>query len=261
MAQRRFVDLSIAIEDGLPSDPPDMIPKIHYIDHRAGAEMMRSFFPGIESRDLPNGLGWAAEKVELSTHSGTHLDAPYHYHPTMDGGRRALTIDEIPLGWCYGPGVVLDLRHKGDGERITVQDLEEALGRIGKDLMEGDIVLIMTGADKAWGTPQYLLKGAGMTRESTLWILEHGIRVVGTDAWSWDRPLPFIAREFQQSRDPSIIWEAHFAGIQKGYLHIEKLCNLDKLPPHGFTFCCFPIKIKGASAGWIRAVAILEERV
>lgn len=261
MAQRRFVDLSIAIEDGLPSDPPDMIPKIHYIDHRAGAEMMRSFFPGIESRALPNGLGWAAEKVELSTHSGTHLDAPYHYHPTMNGGRRALTIDEIPLEWCYGPGVVLDLRHKGDGERITVQDLEEALGRIGKDLMEGDIVLIMTGADKAWGTPRYLLKGAGMTRESTLWILEHGIRVVGTDAWSWDRPLPFIAREFQQSRDPSIIWEAHFAGIQKGYLHIEKLCNLDKLPPHGFTFCCFPIKIKGASAGWIRAVAILEERV
>jgi kynurenine formamidase len=98
-----------------------------------------------------------------------------------------------------------------------------------------------------------------MTRESTLWILDHGIRIVGTDAWSWDRPLPFIAREYQKTKDPSIIWEAHFAGIERGYLHIEKLCNLHRLPPYGFTFCCFPIKIKAASAGWIRAVAIVED--
>jgi kynurenine formamidase len=256
---KKFVDLSIAIEDGLPSDPQDMIPKIHYMDHEAGAQMMKSFFPGITERDLPKGLGWAVEKVELSTHSGTHLDAPYHYHPTMEGGKRALTIDEIPLEWCYGPGVVLDFREKGDGERITVQDLERVLERIGRALQEGDIVLIMTGADKFWGKPEYMLKGAGMTKESTLWILDHGIKVVGTDAWSWDRPLPFIAREFRETGDPSIIWEAHFAGIERTYLHIEKLCNLDLLPPFGFTFCCFPVKIKGASAGWIRAVAILDE--
>lgn len=259
MGKRRFIDLSIAIEDGLPSDPPDMIPKIHYIDHRAGAEMMKQFFPGIQQEDLPGGLGWAAEKVELSTHSGTHLDAPYHYHPTMDRGKQALTIDQIPLEWCYGPGVVLDFRHKADGERISVEDVKEALERIPHSLQEGEIVLIMTGADRFWGKPEYLLKGAGMTRESTLWILEQGIRVVGTDAWSWDRPLPFIAKEYQESRDPSIIWEAHFAGIERGYLHIEKLCNLDQLPAKGFTFCCFPVKIKGASAGWIRAVAIVEE--
>jgi len=259
MSWRRFVDLSIAIEDGLPSDPPDMIPKIHYMDHREGAASMSSFFPGIQPADLPGGLGWAAEKVELSTHSGTHLDAPYHYHPTMDGGKRSLTIDEVPLEWCFGPGVVLDFRHKADGERITVRDLEQAVAGLGRGIQEKDIVLIMTGADQAWGTSKYMLKGAGMTRESTLWILDHGVRVVGTDAWSWDRPLPFIAREFQETHDPSIIWEAHFAGIERAYLHIEKLCNLDKLPPYGFTFCCFPVKIKGASAGWIRAVAILEE--
>jgi kynurenine formamidase len=259
MGRRRFVDLSIAIEEGLPSDPPDMIPKIQRMDHRAGAESMKLFFPGIKEEDLPQGLGWAFEKVELSTHSGTHLDAPYHYHPTMDKGKRALTIDEIPLEWCFGPGVVLDFRHKGDGERIAVNELEEATSRMGHSPREGEIVLIMTGADRFWGKPEYLVKGAGMTRESTLWILDHGIRVVGTDAWSWDRPLPFIAQEFQKERDPSIIWEAHFAGIERGYLHIEKLRNLDQLPPLGFTFCCFPIKIKGASAGWIRAVAILEE--
>lgn len=259
MGKRRFVDLSISIEEGLPSDPPEMIPKIEYIDHKTGAEMMKVFFPGIADEDLPKGLGWALEKLELTTHSGTHLDAPYHYHPTMDGGKRAITIEEVPLEWCCGPGVVLDFRHKGDGERITVADLEQAIAKIGHPLEAGEIVLIMTGADRFWGKPEYLVRGAGMTRESTLWILDHGIRVVGTDAWSWDRPLPFIAREFQETRDPSIIWEAHFAGIDRAYLHIEKLCNLDQLPPLGFSFCGFPIKIKGASAGWIRAVAILEE--
>ena len=89
--------------------------------------------------------------------------------------------------------------------------------------------------------------------------MNQGIKVVGTDAWSWDRPLPIIAKEYEKTKDPSIIWEGHFAGIEKGYCHIEKLANLDKLPDKGFTFICFPIKIKGASAGWIRAVAIIEE--
>jgi kynurenine formamidase len=79
--------------------------------------------------------------------------------------------------------------------------------------------------------------------------------VVGTDGWSWDRPLPFQAKEFVQTKDASIIWEGHFAGIETGYFQIEKLTNLDLLPSTGFKFYCFPVKIKGASAGWIRAVA------
>ena len=76
MGKKRFVDLSIAIEPDLPSDPPEMIPKIEYMDHLAGTESMKQFFPGIEDKDLPQGLGWAFEIVELATHSGTHLDAP-----------------------------------------------------------------------------------------------------------------------------------------------------------------------------------------
>jgi kynurenine formamidase len=57
-----------------------------------------------------------------------------------------------------------------------------------------------------------------------------------------------------------VIWEAHFAGIEIGYCHMEKLANLSAIGrPHGFTVCCFPVKIKGASAGWARPVAIIEE--
>ena len=256
----RLVDLSIAIENSIPSDPPMMIPQIQYVTHEEGAGQMKLFFPGIEpERDLPDGKGWTVEFVTLSTHSGTHLDAPWHYHPTMDGGKKALTIDEIPLEWCTGPGFRLDFRHFPDGYLVTAADMERAFRVLGGEPGKGDIVLVNTGADKYWGKPEYLLKGCGMGREATLWLCERGVRVVGTDAWSWDRPLPFIAEDFSRTKDSSIIWEGHFAGREIGYCHIEKLTNLESLPETGFTFFCFPVKIKGASAGWIRAVAMVND--
>jgi kynurenine formamidase len=258
MENTRFIDLSIAIEPDLPSDPPPMIPQIDYVNHSVGAEQMMDFFPGVKKEQLPDGLGWAIETLTLTSHSGTHLDAPYHYHPTMDNGKRALTIDEIPLDWCFCDGVVLDFSSKEDGERISASDVENELKRINYQLKPLDIVLIHVGADKAWGKPEYLFKGAGMTRESTLYLMDHGVKVVGIDAWSWDRPLPFLAEEFKKNGDPKIIWEAHFAGIEKGYCHMEKMTNLDKIPnPFGFKVVCFPVKIKSASAGWVRPVAIV----
>jgi kynurenine formamidase len=256
--KKKIIDLSIAIENDLPSDPPMMIPKIQYVGHDEGADQMGLFFPGIDkNRDLPEGKGWAMEFVTLATHAGTHLDAPWHYHPKMDRGKDALTIDQVPLEWCTGPGVKLDFRHFPDGYLVTAKDMEAAFKKIKYDLREGDIVLVNTGADRFWGKPEYLIKGCGMGRESTLWLCERGVKVVGTDAWSWDRPLPLIAQDFAKSKDGSIIWEGHFASIERGYCHMEKLTNLDKLPDHGFTVYCFPVKIKGASAGWTRAVAML----
>lgn len=254
-----MIDLSISIEPGLPCDPEMMIPEIGYLSHDAGADQMKEFFPGLKKEQLPGGLGWAVEFVKLTTHSGTHLDAPYHYHPTMDQGETALTIDRVPLEWCFQDGVLLDFSHKADGERIEAAEVEAELERIDYEIKPLDIVLVRTGADAAWGRPEYLVKGAGMTRASTLYLLDRGVRVVGIDAWSWDRPLSFLAKEFQDTGDPSVIWEAHFAGIEKGYCHMEKLTNLDKLPrPHGFKVSCFPVKIKDASAGWTRPVAIFE---
>ena len=259
MPERRFVDLSVAIESGLPCDPPMMIPGVNYVDHVQGAQQMVEFFPGLKKEQLPNGLGWAMEFLTITTHSGTHLDAPYHYHPTMDQGKKALTIDEVPLDWCFGDGVVLDFCHKADGERITVEDLKKELGRIEYDIKPLDIVLIHTGADLKWGSPEYLVAGAGMDKESTLYLTKKGVRVVGIDAWSWDRPFSYLAREFAQTKDPKVVWEAHFAGIEIGYCHMEKMANLSAIGrSSGFTVCCFPVKIKGASAGWVRPVAIVD---
>lgn len=253
-----MIDLSVLIENNNLSDPKEMIPRIEYLDHETSVPGMLNFFGNATKEDLPNGLAWAIESLCLTSHSGTHLDAPYHYHPTMNKGQKAWTIDEVPLEWCYGDGVVLNFSDKENGYSVTIEDVKEELHRINYQLKPDDIVLIHTNAFNYWGKPEYLISGCGMGREVTLWLIDQGIHVMGTDAWSWDRPLPIIAEEFNKTQDKSIIWEGHFAGIEKGYCHIEKLTNLDKLPSVGFKISCFPIKIKGGSAGWIRAVAMIN---
>ena len=70
---------------------------------------MAGFFKGCTVEDLPEGNGWGIEFLQVCTHSGTHVDAPYHYYPTMNGGERAWTIDEVPLDWFVGDGVVIDV--------------------------------------------------------------------------------------------------------------------------------------------------------
>lgn len=256
---RRFVDLSVPLEMGIASDPPMMLPQITYMGHQDTAEQVMSFFPGLAKDDLPGGEGWAVETLQISTHNGTHLDAPYHHHSTMSGGKRALTIDEVPLEWCLNPGVKLDFQHFADGYIVTPQDVEAELARIGHDLQPLDIVVINTSAGAHYGRPDYLLKGCGMGRAATLYLTERGVRVTGTDAWSWDAPFALTAQAYAKTHDPSIIWEGHRASMDIGYCHMEKLANLDTLPATGFEISCFPYKIKGASAGFTRAVAIFSE--
>jgi len=255
----KIIDLSIPVEHGLPSDPGPQIPNIEYLAHKDTAEMMVTYFGGcITKEDLPEGNGWAIENVRLTTHSGTHLDAPYHFYPTMNGGEPAWTIDQVPLEWCIGNGVRMDFSDKPDGYKISAADVAAYFDGIGYLPKAGDIVLLYTGASKYWGKAEYLLAGAGMSAEATHWLIDHGVRVMGTDGWSWDVPLPIEAKEYAKTGDSSIIWEGHRVGREKAYCHLEKLNNLDQLPNTGFKVNCLPVKVKGASAGWCRAVAIFD---
>jgi kynurenine formamidase len=256
---RRILDISSALRTGIASDPPGMEPQIDYIGHRQMAEGVCAFFPGLTPSDLPDGEGWAIERVTITTHNGTHLDAPWHFASTMDGGKRAITIDEVPLDWCFQPGVKLDFRHFPDGYVATATDVEAELTRIGHVLRPLDIVVVNTRAGSRYGEADYLAAGCGMGREATLYLTSRGVRITGTDAWSWDAPFIHTAKRYAASRDASIIWEGHKAGREIGYCHMEKLSNLEALPSHGFTIACFPVKIAAASAGWTRAVAILED--
>jgi kynurenine formamidase len=256
---RRFIDLSIHLENDVVTDPPFMRPKIQYQNHMDTMPEAAHFFPGLTAEKMPGGAGFAAaETVTLSTHNGTHLDAPWHFHPTQDGGKPALTIDEVPLDWCFRPGVKLDFRHLPDGHVVSAAQVEAELARIGHRLEPYDIVLVNTAAGGALGRPDFVNVGCGMGYEATIYLTSRGVRVTGTDAWSWDAPFSHTARRVAETGDYSIVWEGHRAGRDIGYCHLEKLHNLEALPPHGFTVCCFPHKIRGASAGWTRAVAILE---
>ncbi len=254
----QLIDLARPLENTTYADPPGLHPTITYLAHDETADGILGFFPGVTRDQLPGGEGWAVEQVQLSTHNGTHLDAPYHYHSTMDGGKRAITIDEVPLEWCMNPGVKLDFRHFDDGYLVTAADVEAELKRIGHTISPLDIVVVNTSAGAHYGQPDYLMKGCGMGREATMYLLERGVRVTGTDAWSWDAPFALTAKLWAETHDPSIIWEGHRASMEIGYCHMEKLSNLESLPPTGFEISCFPFKIKGASAGFTRAVAIFE---
>lgn len=255
----RIVDLSVPLQVGIASDPPGSLPEIEYFPHDQTAGEITAFFPGMTREDLPGGEGWAIERLTVTTHNGTHLDAPYHHHSTMDGGKRAITIDEVPLDWCFRPGVKLDFRHLPDGYVAGPEEIAAELERIGHDLAPYDIVVVNTAAGGRYGEEDYVSRGCGMGREATEWLTGCGVRVTGTDGWSWDAPFTHTARRWQDSRDPLIIWEGHRASMTRGYCHIEKLANLDLLPATGFTVACFPFKIKGASAGFTRAVAILDD--
>lgn len=255
---RTIIDLSMPLENGGHSDPPGLEPKISYIDHQMSFDDLARFFPGLQREDLPDGEAWAVEDVQLNTHNGTHLDAPYHFATTQDGGQKALTIDQVDLNWCFQPGVKLDFRHLPDGYIVQPHDVEAELARIGHALQPLHIVVVNTRAGQAYGTPEYTRSGCGMGHDATMYLLERGVRLTGTDAWSWDAPFAYTAQRYALTGDSGLIWEGHKAGRDIGYCHLEKLHNLEALPSHGFTVACFPVKIRGASAGWTRAVALLD---
>jgi kynurenine formamidase len=253
----RLIDLSVPLEDGAVSEP--FPPRIRYATPEGEGRLQLQKVFGVRPEDLvySGGLGWAVEEVQAITHTGTHVDAPYHYGPVSEG-RPARRIDEVPLEWCFAPGVVLDVRDREPGSLVTVADLEERLNRIGHVLRPLDIVLLQTGADRRLDSPAYFAQ-PGLGREGVLWLVQQGVRVIGIDAYTLDRSFADMTADYRRTGDGRHIWPAHFAGLTREYCQIEKLANLDRLPPRGFWLSCLPVKIKGASAAWCRAVALVPE--
>lgn len=211
---------------------------------------------------LPDGELLSLDTLTLTTHTGTHVDAPSHYGTRFSYESslgRPRNIDEMPLEWFFSPGVRLDLTAEPVGA-VGAGRLRREFDRIGHTPRSGDIVLLHTGADRLAGTPKYFTDFAGLDESATTLLLDLGVRVIGTDAFSLDAPFGHMIGEFQRGGDPGVLWPAHFAGRAREYCQIERLCNLGALPaPTGFTVCCLPVKITGGGAGWARAVALLAD--
>lgn len=260
-----LIDLSRPLETLNPKDFPEILmplfriisPEVEFINHQGGAQIMAQIF-GCPTSDLPEGEGWAEENISMSSHLGTHVDAPWHYGSTS-AGQKAKTIDEIPLEHLYCNGAVLDMSHKkGTGEAITVEDLKEALNKIDYHIQPGDAVLIRTDHDKFPLLHPLRYNYPGLVRESSLWLAEQGVRVGGTDATGWDRPFPVMVQQYKTTGDKGYIWDAHYACREHEFYVVQQLANLDKLPPHGFKVSFFPINLVGASAAPSRVVAFVD---
>ncbi|MCH2022049.1 MAG: cyclase family protein [Saprospiraceae bacterium] len=252
----KIVDLSKTIEFK-KEDPWFMRIKIKHIPHSKSLKLIQYILKLPQKLMPANFNGWADDKIKsMGVHSTTHIDAPWHYGPEVEG-KKAKTIDEVPLDWLYGDGIVIDMSHKKDFEVITIDDIKEDLKKSGAKLKKGDIVLIRTDRDQLRGK-EYFLRGTGMSKEATLWLIKKGIKVMGIDQWGWDLPLKHLVNKAKKAKDKTLFWEAHLVGINHEYLHMEQLTNLKSLPPYGFKVGVFPLKIKGGSAAPARVVAIFD---
>lgn len=272
---KRIVDLSVSVSpDHWEPEPV----KRRVIDHRAGADklgqsylyfhtqgwwqrlkarVLRPKRHFIDHRDFPDEMGLSLMFYELTTHTGTHIDAPYHYGWRQGQSTTPATVTDIPLSWCYGAGVLLDF--SGDDAPIDAQAVQRKLLEIGHVLAEGDIVLVNTGAGAKTGRKEYFTQYRAIERSAVQWLVQHGVRVIGTDAFSFDRPFCQMIDDYKRTGDKDQLWPSHFYGRDRPYLQLERLGQLDALPaPTGFQVCCFPIKLDKADAAWSRVVAIMD---
>lgn len=266
----KIIDLSLPIDDTLVETHDAKIDRITHaegVDHFNWVVMSKQ--PGGEARfkagervatkeEIPDGEMLSLEIVHSSVHMGTHVDAPFHYGSTCEG-KPAKQIMDVPLEWCYGPGVRLDFTHLKFPQSIGKKEIEDALKKINYTLKPMDIVLLYTGGDKLLGTDDYVNKYVGATPDAVEYLLDHGIKMMGIDTIGLDRPCFLMFKEFLSTKDKSKIWPSHFLGRRREYCHMERLGSLGAIPKDfGFTVSCLPVKVRGAGAGWARVVALIN---
>jgi len=265
----KIVDLSLPIDETAF--------EVHKVDiqrvsHRAGVEKFNRVIMGksllgrlkhalgqriIKKEELPDGEFLSLEIVHAPVHVGTHLDYSFHYGSKSEN-RASKTSDEIPLEYCYQPGVKLDFRYKKPNEVIKEEDIKKALGVISHELQPLEIVLFHTGADKLYGRREYFSDYPGVDPSAIKYLLDKGVKIFGVDTMGIDRPYKFMLAEFLKTRDPKKFYPAHFYGRQREFIHIERLANLENIPESGFKIVCFPVRIRNTGAAWSRVVALLD---
>jgi kynurenine formamidase len=180
--------------------------------------------------------GRSLEHLSFTSHAGTHMDAPSHFIP--DGK----TVDGIPLTSLMGRASIVDLTRKKKGSLITLDDLTLRTEMFREDSM----VLLKTGWDRHFGSPDFFDGYPFLTPDAARWIASRGISLLGMDT-----PSPGPA-----GPDGDTVHKELLGG---GVILIESLCNLDMLYGKTFTLIALPLNLKGCSGAPCRAIAILED--
>ncbi len=213
---------------------------------------------GVDHRDFPAQKGLSLMTYQLTTHTGTHMDAPYHYVDRDAAGNVMKTISDIPLQWCFGRGVVLDLCSETKDAPISLAELQHALTTQCITLTPHTLVLFYTGSDRYLGTEDYFTRYRALTPEVIAYLLSQGIKVIGIDSFSFDRPFLGMLNDYLITRNPDLLWPTHLYGRNNEYCQLERLTHLEQLlGHHTFWISAFPIKLVGADAAWCRVVAIV----
>jgi kynurenine formamidase len=242
------------------------------------------FYPPFEVKYIKRKSehGVNAQYIMSSNHMGTHLDAPRHFVTS------GLTIDQLPLEWLYGDGVIVDLSHLDELDIFTPKDIEDRV-----EVREGDILIIHTGwheyanFGKTPDEEKYILRHPGPHYDIVEWLIEKKIKLWGVDMISTDHPmnLPigrFLGRgaleQWQKVRGqceekfgadkidelfPNSAYQlTHNALFPYNCVHIENMggdIGVPELQNRRLTIGCFPWKFKGGEAAFARAVAFLDE--
>lgn len=251
--KKLLIDLSREISN--VAGEPDEV-SVEVLSHEEGAKVLGEKF-GLTQYDFPDNMAINNERISLTTHTGTHMDSPYHYGPSSEG-KIAKRISDIPLEWCVNKGIMVDLSDSNSQKPVTKEEIKNYLEKYKIKLVPLTIILINTGADLKWGKPEYFTDFRGISQEALKYLLNFGVKVIGVDSFGFDPPFNRMLKDYTESKDNSFLWPSHIFGRTKEYCQIERLTNLDLLPKGDFfDVFCAPIKIRNLGAGWCRVVAIV----
>jgi cyclase len=224
--------------------------RIDTLNHVDGvAHLCKGF--AIDPSDWPDGYGISNEIVTLSTHQGTHIDAPLHYGP---GGS---DIVAAPLETFMGQAVVF-IDRTSPGAHVVL-DREQYLARLDQYRERATAVFFITGAYERYGDPSYFTDFKGIPAWYVEAALDRGYTLIGTDAFSVDPPFAVMSQAFMDTGDNAVLWPAHVLGRRRPYYQIERLCDLAPFETARLVeFIALPIKIHSGAA-WTRAVARIIE--
>ncbi|WP_284036527.1 cyclase family protein [Neobacillus sp. 114] len=223
----KTVDLSVVLYDGLVSFPSH--PKVVFMDHITHDFSKPRYTAPCE--------GYASKIFMMSDHSGTHMDAPYHFF--KDG----LTIEQIPIDATMGDAVLIDCSDKNPAEPVTREMVEAVVERDQLEIKENSIVLFRCW-DGEWNAEGFH-ECKSLAPSVGDWVVENKIKAIGLD-------LPNADINENMQRD------VHLALLSRNILIMENIVNLEKLSKKHFYFIGTPLNLKGLTGSPIRAIAVEE---